>query len=196
VLTIIREDVDAAVATGVTAEDVAALADDGYRYDLIGGQLIRVSPAGFRHGRLAAELARRLGNFLVEHPSLGVVVGAETGFVLARDPDSVLGPDAAFVRRDRLPAEAERDGYLELAPDLAVEVVSPHDRWSYVTDKVETYLAAGVALVWVLDPRRRAVRVYRADGSEQRLRAASGDSLDGEQILPEFRLPLAELFAA
>jgi len=190
VLTIIREDVDAAVATGVTAEDVAALADDGYRYDLIGGQLIRVSPAGFRHGRLTAELARRLGTFLVEHPSLGVVVGAETGFVLARDPDSVLGPDAAFVRRDRLPAEAEWDGYLELAPDLAVEVVSPHDRWSYVTDKVETYLAAGVALVWVLDPRRRAVRVYRADGSEQRLRAASGDSLDGEQILPGFRLPL------
>ena len=95
-LTIVRADVDALVATHVTSEDLANLEGDGYRYDLLSGDLIRVSPAGFRHGRLAAEIARRLGNFLADHPTFGVVVGAETGFRLSRDPDTVLGPDAAI----------------------------------------------------------------------------------------------------
>jgi Uma2 family endonuclease len=102
-LTVVRSDVDAIVATQVTAEDLASLEGDGYRYDLLTGDLIRVSPAGFRHGRLAAEIARRLGNFLADHPGLGVVVGAETGFRLGRNPDTVLGPDAAVVRREQLP---------------------------------------------------------------------------------------------
>ena len=100
---VLRPDIDALVATGVTADELATRGDDGYRYDLIEGDLIRMSPGGFRHGRLAAELAFQLRGFLARHPELGVVVGAETGFRLARDPDTVLGPDAAVVRRDRLP---------------------------------------------------------------------------------------------
>src|ERR1700716_4109428 len=129
-LAVVRSDVDAIVATQVTADDLASLEGDGYRYDLLNGDLIRVSPAGFRHGRLAAEIARRLGNFLVQHPHLGVVVGAETGFRLSRNPDTVLGPDAAVVQADRLPPPDAQVGFLELAPDLAVEIVSPTARWT------------------------------------------------------------------
>src|SRR6266851_4026194 len=151
-LTVVRSDVDAIVATDVTAGDLASLEGDGYRYDLLKGDLIRVSPAGFRHGRLAAEIARRLGNFLVQHPHLGVVVGAETGFRLSRNPDTVLGPDAAVVRSERLPRPEAQVGFLELAPDLAVEIVSPTDRRTTVSGKVDAYLAAGVRLVWVMEP--------------------------------------------
>src|SRR5712691_3148600 len=121
-LTIVHADVDAVVATHVTAEDLANLEGDGYRYDLLSGDLIRVSPAGFRHGRLAAEIARRLGNFLVDHPTFGVVVGAETGFRLSRNPDTVLGPDAAVVIGGRLPAAEAQMGFLELAPALAAKM--------------------------------------------------------------------------
>jgi Uma2 family endonuclease len=193
-LTIVRSDVDAIVATQVMAGDLASLEGDGYRYDLLEGNLIRVSPAGFRHGRLAAEIARRLGNFLAEHPQLGVVVGAETGFRLSRDPDTVLGPDAAVVRTDRLPQPDAQIGFLELAPDLAVEIVSPTDRWTTVSGKVDAYLAAGVVLVWVVEPGPRAVRVYSAKGPEQRLQADRGDLLRAEAVMPGFSLPLAELF--
>jgi Uma2 family endonuclease len=193
-LTVVRSDVDAVVATHVTTDDLASLEGDGYRYDLLKGDLIRVSPAGFRHGRLAAEIARRLGNFLVQHPHLGAVVGAETGFRLSRNPDTVLGPDAAVVRSERLPPPEAQVGFLELAPDLAVEIVSPTDRWTTVSGKVDAYLAAGVRLVWVIEPGPRAVRVYSAEGPEQRLRADRGDVLRAEAVMPGLALPLAELF--
>jgi len=193
-LTVVRSDVDAIVATQVTADDLARLEGDGYRYDLLKGDLIRVSPAGFRHGRLAAELARRLGNFLAEHPHFGVVVGAETGFRLSHDPDTVLGPDAAVVRTDRLPPPEAQIGFLELAPDLAVEIISPTDRWTTVSSKVDAYLAAGVKLVWVVEPGPRAVRIYSSEGPEQRLQADRGDVLRAEAVMPGFSVPLSELF--
>jgi Uma2 family endonuclease len=193
-LQVVRSDVDAVVATQVTVEDLASLEGDGYRYDLLDGNLIRVSPAGFRHGRLAAEVARRLGNFLVEHPDLGVVVGAETGFRLSRNPDTVLGPDAAVVLSGRLPPSEAQIGFLELAPDLAVEIVSPTDRSTTVSGKVDAYLTAGVRLVWVIEPARRFVRVYSAGGSEQQLQADRGEMLRADALIPGFSLALAELF--
>jgi Uma2 family endonuclease len=194
-LTLVRPDIDAVVATGVTAHDLATLSEDGYRYDLVEGNLIRVSPAGFRHGRLAAEVVYRLRAFLAEHGDLWVVVGPETGFRLAHDPDTVLGPDAAVVRRDRLPPAERQTGYLELAPDLAIEIVSPTDRWTTLSDKVEAYLSAGVPLVWVFEPSRRAVRVYNPQG-ERRLRADRGEVIDGADVLAGLRVPLATLFSA
>ncbi len=195
-LTVVRPDVDAIVATHVSADELFALEDDGYRYDLLAGNLIRVSPAGFRHGRLAAEIAYRLRAFVGDHPDLGGVVGAETGFRLGRNPDTVLGPDAAVVRPERLPARDVQSGYLELSPDLVVEIVSPSDRWTTVSDKVDSYLAAGVTLVWVVEPSARAVRIYTSEGAERRLRADHDDVLRAEPVLPGFALPLTELFAA
>jgi Uma2 family endonuclease len=182
-LNVVRPDIDVVVATHVTADELATFEGDGYRYDLLKGELIRVSPAGFRYGRLAVEIARRLGNFLAEHAGLGVVVGAETGFRLSRHPDTVLGPDAAVVLAHRLPSPAEQIGYLELAPDLVVEIVSPSDRWTTVSGKVDAYLAAGVRLVWVIEPGRRAVRVYTSEGAERWLLAEVGDVLGGEPVL-------------
>src|SRR5258708_30080654 len=193
-LTVIRSDVDAVVATQVTADDLASFEGDGYRYDLLTGDLIRVSPAGFRHGRLAAEIARRLGNFLAQHPHLGVVVGAETGFRLTRDPDTVLGPDAAVVRTDRLPRPEAQVGFLELAPDLAVEIVSPTDRWTTVSGKVDAYLAAGGRLGWGGEPGPRAVRGGLAEGPEPRLLASRGDRLRAQAGCPGFSLAPGELF--
>jgi Uma2 family endonuclease len=127
---------------------------------------------------------------------MGVCVGAETGFVLGRDPDTVLGPDAAVVRTERLPPPAEQQGFLERAPDLAVEIVSPNDRWTTVSGKVDAYLAAGVQLVWVIEPGAQAVRVFTPDGTERRLRANDGAVLEAEPVLPGFRLELRELFGS
>lgn len=185
----------AVVATGVAVEDVPRLtAGDEARYDLLDGALIRMSPAGFLHGALVARLSSRLEAFVADH-RLGQVVGAETGFILGRAPDVLLAPDAAFVRADRLPPPSEWAGFLELAPDLAAEVVSPSDRWRLVADRVDRYLAAGTRLVWVVDPPRQAVTVFSPDGQARTLRAASGDALDGGEVLLSFRLPLADLFA-
>ena len=174
-----------------TAEELMALPDDGWQYELIEGVLHRMSPAGFESGRIASEFGRHLGNYVVPR-DLGRVVGADTGFLFERNPDVVRAPDAAFVRADRLPPRADRRGYLAVAPDLAVEVVSPYDRQPDVDDKVAFYLAHGVPLVWVAYPDRRQVAVHRP-GAEP-VTFGAGDVLDGGEVLPGFRLSVAEHF--
>jgi Uma2 family endonuclease len=173
----------------LTAEDLAQLADDDWRYDLIEGELFRMPPTGGDHGYVGSELHGHIWNHVRRH-RLGKVYGAETGFYLARNPDTVIGPDVAFVRADRAP---ERNpGYLELVPDLAVEVRSPTDRKAYVDSKIDRYMAAGVLLLWYVDPRRQTVTVHRPGREPTTL--GVGADLDGEHVLPGFRLPLAELF--
>ena len=179
-----------ATTTLVTAEELLAL-DDGYRYDLIRRELFRMSPAGFEHGQHELYLGRRIGEF-VDERGLGAVVGAETGFVLEHNPDTVLAPDVAFVRADRLPPKDERQGFLALPPDLVVEVASPLQSRPSVERKVAEYLDAGVPLVWVLWPKQQAVSVHRL--GREMLLLGMGDVLDGEDVLPGFRLPLVDLF--
>jgi Uma2 family endonuclease len=135
------------------------------------------------------EIGARLRDF-VSRGQLGVVVAAETGFTLARDPDTVRAPDAGFIRAARVPDPLPR-GYADLAPDLAVEVLSPDDRPGEVLAKVADWLNAGSALVWVIDPDRRLARVYRADGSESVV--AEEAMLDGEDVLPGFTCPMREI---
>ncbi len=175
----------------MTAEELMALPDDGWRYELIEGVLHRMSPAGAEHGEIGTEFVWHLRSF-VDPRRLGRVYPADTGFFLAHDPETVVAPDAAFVRADRLPPRTERHGYLDLVPDLVVEVVSPTDRQADVDDKVARYLTAGARLVWVTYPRRRSVRVH-APGREPR-ELGEGDVLDGEDVLPGFRLPVADIF--
>jgi Uma2 family endonuclease len=175
-----------------TIEDVAQLGDKPGRFDLIRGELICMSPSGARHGIISARIAA----FLIAHTNvsnLGSVFGAETGFVLSRNPDVLLAPDVAFVRKERLPEDDELDGYLEIAPDLVVEIVSPSDRLRDVSDKVMEYLQAGVGLVWVVEPRRKLVNVYLPDYTSRIL--TGDDELDGGDVLPGFRLPLSGIFA-
>lgn len=174
----------------MTLEEFAAIPDDGYRYELVQGVVVRMSPTGFQHLEVVAVLLHALRAFVVAR-GLGVV-GGEAGFVFGRDPLIVYAPDVVFVRADRLPAKDQRLGFLELAPDLIAEVLSPSDTASALDEKLRVYLDAGVPLVWVVDPRRRSVAVHRPNLAIRLL--AEGDDLDGEAVLPGFRLPVADLF--
>ena len=173
----------------MTAEELLYTNVPNKRTELVRGVLVVREPAGYAHGRVAMNLAVQLANH-VERAAAGQVFAAETGFTLARAPDTVRAPDIAFVRRDRLP-EAVPQGFAELAPDLVVEVLSTDDRPGEVLAKVADWLSAGTRLVWVVEPLRRLARVYRYDGSEM-IVPADG-ALDGEDVLPGFSCALASI---
>jgi Uma2 family endonuclease len=175
----------------VTAEEFLAMEPDGFRYDLIRGTLVRTALANFMHRRIASKLDRVLGNYADEH-KLGIVCAAETGYVLARNPDVVLGPDVSFMRADRVPPESEQETFLPLAPDLAVEVISPSERRGRIATKVREYLDSGVRSLWLVNPRRRTVTVYGQDRVERVL--SESEELDGGDVLPGFRIPVADIF--
>ena len=157
--------------------------------ELVRGVLVVREPPGGRHGRIAMNLGVELTNY-VRTRELGVVYAAETGFTLARHPDTVRAPDVAFVHRDRLPTP-EPIGFPDLAPDLVVEVLSPGDRPGGLLAKIADWLSAGTRLVWVIDPERRLARVYRQDGTERIVAAA--ESLDGEDVVSGFSCPLGAM---
>jgi Uma2 family endonuclease len=173
----------------MTAEDLLRLNIQDKRSELVRGRLVVREPAGLAHGVVAARIARRVAEF-VDVANLGVVVAAETGFTLARDPDTVRAPDVGFIRADRVPNPLPR-GYAQMAPDFVVEVLSPDDRPGEVLAKVADWLRAGTRLIWVVDPVRRSARAYRADGTESFV--PDDASLDGEDVLPGFTLPLAAI---
>ena len=174
-----------------TADELMAMPDDGHRYELIDGRLHRMAPTGFDHSWIGIEFGRHLGNHVMPR-GLGLVVGADAGFFFGHDPDVVLAPDAAFVRADRLPPRSERIGFLDVIPDLVVEVVSPNDRQSEVDAKIARYLAAGVRLLWIAYPPTRRIAVHRPDEPATLLQ--EDDVLDGGDVVPGFRLPVRELF--
>ena len=176
------------VPTVMTAEQLLDASIPDKRTELVRGVLQVREPAGDRHGRVTLNLTIRLGTH-VERESLGQLFAAETGFTLSRTPDTVRAPDIAFVRRQRLPEATS--GFLELAPDLVVEVLSPSDRPGEMLAKVADWLEAGAAIVWVIDPERRLARIYRADGTESLLEG--DDSLHGESVLPGFSCELAAI---
>ena len=181
----------------MTAEELFRVRDDGWRHALVRGELQSMTPAGFRHGAVVMNVAVPLGHH-VQTRRLGVVCGAETGFVLARNPDTLLAPDVAFVRQERIAAAGQPVTFWEGAPDLAVEVTSPGDTRPEVTRQEVTrqdtaWLSAGTRIVWVVDPRHATVTIHEP-GASPRLLAAS-DLLDGAPLLPAFRLPVADIFA-
>lgn len=166
--------------------------DDGFRYELVTGELRRLTPAGFDHGVIVMNIAAPLAQH-VKAKRLGAVCGAETGFTLATNPDTVLAPGVAFVRLSRMPSSGRPAGFWPGPPDLAVEVLSPNATTSGVDEKVERWLAAGTAAVWVVDARRGAVTIHRGGTSTRTL--SDEDTLDGEDVVPGFRLPVADIFA-
>jgi Uma2 family endonuclease len=172
-----------------TAEQLLDAPDLG-RCELVRGELIKMTPAGFEHGRIVGLICTRLGSF-VEQRGVGIVMGAESGFCIARNPDTVRAPDVAFLRSDRVPA-ARQSGFFEGAPDLAVEVRSPSDRASHTLAKVRDWLEAGCRAVWVVDPETRTVTVHR--GENRVVTWKVSDWLNGQDVVPGFRLPVAELF--
>jgi Uma2 family endonuclease len=174
----------------MTAEDLECMQDDGWRHELIRGELIQMPPASHLHSTLAAWIVTVL-NMHVRPQQLRHVTGADGGYILSRNPDVVVAPDAAFVLSDRLPDEIPT--YLELAPDLAVEVVSPSDRMNDVTDKVMLYLDAGAQLVWIVQPTLKTVTVHYPDRTSRTL--TTDDQLDGGEVLPGFQIAVSELFS-
>ena len=173
----------------MTAEELLRLNLPDKRTELVRGVLVVREPAGYQHGDVAMRLAAAIYTHVEAH-ELGRVFAAETGFTLARNPDTVRAPDVAFISTARLPDPPPR-GFAELAPDLAVEVLSPDDRPGEVLAKVADWLNAGARLVWVVDPLRVIARVYRADGSESMLDET--DALRGEDLLPGFEYPLSAI---
>lgn len=178
--------------TLLTLDEFQRLPDDECRSELVRGRLVREPPAGMDHGRLENRIAFLITAFVDQH-ALGEIFTGDTGFVLFEEPPTVRAPDVAFVSRDRLPAANESIGFGRLAPDLAVEIVSPSNSVTEILDKAADYLAAGTRLVWVVEPRRRRVTVYRSR-SEIRL-LSEEDELDGYDVLPGFSATVAEIFA-
>ena len=175
----------------LTAEELLCLPKNRRRLELVEGTLHKMPLAGGRHGRVAMKIGSLL-DVHAESTGLGQVFAAETGFILRRGPDTVRAPDASFVARSRLLEEGPPDGYLELAPDLAVEVVSPNDRPREVQEKVEDWLNAGVRQLWLAQPSGRTVTVYRAP--EDWLELREDDALEGGDALPGFTCRVGELF--
>lgn len=175
----------------MTAGELERMPDDGCRYELVQGELVRMAPVNLEHGQIALRFGARLLAY-VEARGLGAVA-VETGYRLVSDPDTVRGPDVSFVAAARVPTEGRSKGFLGIAPDLGVEVVSPDDTAAEIEGKVQDYLAAGTRMVLVVHPRTRTVTAYRPDGSARVLRA--GETIDGEDVVPGFSLPVRELFA-
>ncbi len=177
----------------VTAEDLFLMMHDdaGKRYELVRGELQEMPPAGGYHGNVAFTIASIIGSH-IRGKDLGEGFTAETGFVTGRAPDSVRAPDVAFVSKERLAGGRAPDGFVQTAPDLAVEVVSPSDSASAIHEKVREYFDAGTRLVWVVYPAARSVTVHRSSGDSRTL--GEGDNLDGEPVFWDFRVPVSDLF--
>lgn len=174
-----------------TARELFELPDDGKRYELVEGELREMAPAGARHGSVAITLAILLGQYVREN-RLGMMLAAETGFRISRNPDTVRAPDVSFVARERVPPDGPPEGYWELAPDLAVEVVSPNDTAADVQSKVQMWLESGVHLVWVVYPDTRSVVAYESLKEVSVL--TDRDALSGGEVVPGFESPVAGIF--
>ncbi len=186
-----RSGLPLAQQTLLTAEDLWKQADDGYRYELVKGVIRRMPPAGFEHGIRTVKIGRHLDEHVEKH-KLGYVCGAETGFKISQNPDTVCAPDAAFVCQAAIDEQGIPKGYWEGAPDLAVEVISPSDTYTEVAEKVDEWLNAGCAMVWVVNPRRETVEVYQSPEDITVLRG--NDILDGGDVIEGFQCQVQDLF--
>jgi len=175
-----------------TAEQLLQRPDGGFRYELVKGALVAITPAGREHGVLTMRMGWRLAQH-VEANDLGEVMAAETEFELASaHPYTFRAPAAAFVRRRRVAEAGEAGGFWLGAPDLAVEMVSPGDTYTEVEDKVLDWLDAGTLMVVVVNPRQPTVTIYRSRADIIIL--TQNDTLDGKNVVPGWSLPIQELF--
>ena len=164
----------------------------GYRYELIRGELTKTRMfAGIAHGAYAIRIAANLLVHADDH-NLGMVVGAEAAFRLATNPDHARIPDVGFIRQERVRPLDEMTGALDGAPDLAVEIISPSDRLTRVRDKVADWLNHGTLMVIVVNPRDRTVNVHTPAGVRT---LTETDTLDGDDVVPDWRMPVADIFA-
>jgi Uma2 family endonuclease len=178
----------------LTGDDLVEIqAETGKSYELIEGTLIEMSPTGGLHGAIESEIAFLLSNYVRQH-KLGQVLVGETGFYVRGDAHTVRGADIAFIRAEKVPPEGLPSGFLSIAPDLVVEVVSPSDRSAALMEKVADWLRFGVEAVWLVYPNTRSVHVY-TDLHGSRI-FSGADRLAGSGALAGFSVPVQVLFEA
>lgn len=165
--------------------------EDGYRYELHRGMLLSEPAPGSLHGIVAARVAYRLEEYARRHGS-GLVMSNDSGFVLERSPDTVRGPDVAYVARERFARQADPVRAFHGPPDLAVEVRSPSNTARGIAEKVDDYLGAGASEVWVVDPEARMVTTHAA--GREPIHYRTDALLRSERVLPGFELRVEELF--
>jgi Uma2 family endonuclease len=172
-----------------TIEDLLKTPKDGQKYELVDGEIV-VSPTGWRHGVVAQKISYIIATFLEKYP-IGRVVGTDVGF---KFPNSnVRSPDVVFVRKEKLPGGEGPIGFPEFVPDLCVEVLSPSDRMRHVAQKIGEFLDCGVPIVWLVDPERKSVTVYRSLSQTEQFHG--DDVITAEPILPGFSCPVSRFFS-
>jgi Uma2 family endonuclease len=179
--------------TYFTADELLALPTGmGKRYELVLGELRVMSPGGWKHGSVISNAHAVLSDHVRRH-KLGMMFGAETGFKLTTDPDTVRAPDVAFVSNANIPGDLSERGYWPGVPDLAVEVISPNDTSGEGDEKIAAWLAAGCTSVWVIDPHLETVTIYHSR-TEVVVRTV-GELISDELLLPGFTCKVDEIFA-
>jgi Uma2 family endonuclease len=184
----------ATTTTLMTEEDLLRMPDDGHRYEMINGELRQMPPTGYDHGRTTHNLSLELGSHVRKH-KLGDMLAAETGFMIDRTKDdriTVRAADIAFVAKGRVPLEANTSKYLELAPDLIVETLSPSDTAVEVEEKIFSWLNAGVRVALTINPANKSITVYRSLTEITRLR--DQDELDLNDVIQGFRCRVSAIF--
>lgn len=171
-----------------TVEDLLRMPKDGRLYELVDGEIL-VSPAGMRHSEVAAKVLAIIATYLENHP-IGKVYAENVGIALPNG--NIRSPDVTFVRNEKLPGGKSPEGFGELVPNLAIEVLSPSDRPKEVGRKIGEFLECGVPLVWLIDPKKETVTVYRSLSDTQRF--SSSDTITAEPVLPGFSCIVSRFF--
>ena len=177
----------------ITAEQLLKMDAKGMRGELIRGVFCPTMSAGMKHGEIVVNLVMLLGAEIKPN-RLGRLMASDSGVKVETDPDTVREPDIAYFSRDRLALDADVPGYAEVPPDLVVEVVSPSDSVRGTNDKARMWINTGVQLVWVIWPETKMIEVHRPAQPVTTLRET--DTLTGENILPQFTVPVADIFDA
>jgi Uma2 family endonuclease len=174
----------------MTAEELMQLPDDGFRYELVNGELEKMPPPEHPHGPIAFRIGLYVGQFISDH-ALGEALG-EMGFKLTSNPDTVLAPDFAFVTQERFREGKDTEGYWPGPPELAVEVLSPSDRAGKVKEKISRWFSFGTRQVWIADPKHGTITIYRSPSDI--IVFSGSDFLEAQDLLPGFRISLDRIF--
>ena len=175
----------------LTIEEYSKLPDLGYPNELVRGKIVRMNPPKSRHGQVCSRAVRIIGNFADDH-DLGHVLSNDSGVITERSPDTLRGADVAFYSFDRVPKGPLGEGYIEVTPDIVLEVLSKFDRWPDVLAKVAEYLKAGVRVVCVLDPKKSTAQLHRPDGDIEILDTAQ--TLRLPELADSFAEPISKFF--
>ena len=173
----------------ITGEELSRMPDLG-PCELVEGRIVPMPPTNYVHGEIETDVSAALKAF-ARATGKGRVMGGEVGIYVRRDPDTVRAADVLFISNERY-TRRDSKSYLDVPPELVVEILSPDDLWSEVMEKLDEYFAAGVDAVWILDPRRKAVFSYRSL-TEVRL-LGEEQVLTEEEILPGFAHPVSGFF--